>query len=76
MVNCPQCGKPLAKESGKNKYCCQNDRCPVVFVRCPTNPFKRRIVFDSSVKQATVKKMREATALEIRVMRSNLLSRA
>ena len=74
VANCPHCGRPLTKESGKNKYCCENKSCPVVFVRCPTLPFKRKVVFESSVRESTVRKINEATAYEIRVARQNLLS--
>jgi hypothetical protein len=73
-INCPHCGKPLTKESGKNKYCCENERCPVVFVCSPTNPFKRKVVFESSVMESTVRKIKEATAYEIRLARLDLLS--
>jgi hypothetical protein len=74
MADCPQCRNPLTKESGKNHYCCENERCPVVFVRSPTNPFKRKVVFESSVKEATIRKIKEATAREISVTRSIRLS--
>jgi len=74
IVNCPQCGKPLAKERGRNKYCCENERCPVVFVRCPTNPLKRKVVFEFSARQSTVRKINEASANEVRLARMNLLS--
>jgi ribosomal protein L37AE/L43A len=74
VANCPQCGRPLTKERDKNKYWCENERCPVVFVRCATLPFKRKVVFDSSVKESTIRKIHEANAYEIGVARRNLLS--
>jgi ribosomal protein L37AE/L43A len=74
MANCPQCGKPLTKDSGKNQYCCNNEHCPVVFVRSATNPFKRKVVFDSSVREATIRRIEEATAQEISLTRQIRLS--
>ena len=35
MVNCPECGKPLKKNTRKAKYCCENNACSVIFVRHP-----------------------------------------
>jgi RecA-family ATPase len=35
MVNCPECGKPLKKNTRKAKYCCENSACSVIFVRHP-----------------------------------------
>lgn len=35
MVDCPECGRPLKKDSGKAKYCCENSACSVIFVRYP-----------------------------------------
>jgi hypothetical protein len=37
MVDCPECGKPLKKSKG-SKYCCENSRCSVIFVRHPDKP--------------------------------------
>jgi hypothetical protein len=69
MVNCPQCGKPLVKDS-KCKYSCENERCPVVFVRAPNNPFGRRVAFASSATEETVRKTEEVTEREISIIRS------
>jgi NAD-dependent DNA ligase len=69
-VNCPRCGKALKKETGKNQYNCENEHCPVLFVRSPTNPYKRKVVFESSVSQATIRKVEEAAAHEILLIRS------
>jgi NAD-dependent DNA ligase len=65
IATCPYCGKPLAKETGKNKYFCQGEGCPVVFVRYPTNPFKRKVFFASTVKEVIIRRIEEATAREI-----------
>ena len=35
MVNCPECGKPLKKNTGKAEYYCENSACSVIFVRNP-----------------------------------------
>lgn len=70
MVNCPRCGKTLTKDSGRSQYSCENERCPVLFVRSPANPFKRKVVFESSVSVAIVRKIEEANAHEISLTRS------
>jgi hypothetical protein len=70
MVTCPLCGKTLTKESGRSHYCCENEHCPVLFVRSPTNPFKKEVVFEASVSRAIVNRIEEATAHEILVIRS------
>jgi NAD-dependent DNA ligase len=75
MANCPQCGKPLTKEGDKNRYKCENERCPVVYVRSPDNPFRRKVALESSVGQATIRRIEEATAQEISLARSIRLSR-
>jgi hypothetical protein len=62
-LRCPLCGKPLVKEN--NKYCCQSEQCPVVFVRHPDNPFKKKVFYVSTVKKAMMRKVEEATAREI-----------
>jgi hypothetical protein len=35
VVNCPECGKPLKRDTGKTRYCCENSACSVIFVRHP-----------------------------------------
>jgi uncharacterized Zn finger protein (UPF0148 family) len=69
LVNCPHCGRPLVRKEGRNRYCCENERCPVVWVRSPSNPFKRKVQFSSSVNEATVRKIEESTAHEILLIR-------
>jgi hypothetical protein len=33
LVNCPKCGKPLARQSrGKSRYYCKTEDCPVISV--------------------------------------------
>jgi len=76
MANCPLCEKTLTKEKDKNKYCCENDMCPVVFVLSPSNPHRRKVVFVSSVKEAVIRKFEQATAQEISIARSLPLSYA
>jgi hypothetical protein len=49
VVNCPKCGKPLAK-GGKGKYFCQNEQCSIIFVKCPSFPNKTRLVASSLAK--------------------------
>jgi hypothetical protein len=41
MVNYPECGKPLKKDTGKARYSCENSACPVIFIR---NPDKQSIM--------------------------------
>jgi RNase P subunit RPR2 len=62
LVNCPKCGKPLVKENRSNsRYYCENEDCPVIFVRCPYDPFARRIAVTSLVDEETLEKLEEAT---------------
>jgi uncharacterized Zn finger protein (UPF0148 family) len=72
MVNCPHCGKPLARD-GRSKYYCENEGCPVVFVRRPYNPFGRKVAFTFSVTEETVKKTKEQTQQEILLIRQRAL---
>gem|GEM_PF-1005689 len=73
-ASCPYCGRPLAKDAGKDRYSCENEGCPVVFVRYPANPFKRKVYFASTVKEATIRRVEKATAHEISCYRSTQLS--
>jgi hypothetical protein len=41
MVNCPECGKPLKRDTCKAKYFCENDACSVIFV---CHPDKQSII--------------------------------
>ncbi|HUW47400.1 MAG TPA: hypothetical protein VMW36_01480 [Patescibacteria group bacterium] len=66
----------MTKEKDKNKYYCENDTCPVVFVRSPSNPHRRKVVFVSSVKESAIRKVEEATAQEISIAHSLPLSYA
>jgi hypothetical protein len=51
MARCPECGEPLAKKTTKSKYICENDSCPVIYVRYPNVPALRVVVYESSKKQ-------------------------
>jgi hypothetical protein len=48
MVNCPECGKPLKKDSGKAKYCCENSACSVIFVRHTNKHSIMKIAYKAS----------------------------
>jgi len=60
MVNCPKCGDPLVKRS-KRKYHCENESCPVIFVRCPHEPFRRRIAYTSLANEKILEKLEKVT---------------
>jgi hypothetical protein len=45
MVDCPECGKPLKKDSNKGRFYCENECCIVVFVCHPYEPNKTRITY-------------------------------
>jgi hypothetical protein len=45
MVNCPECGKPLKKNTGSSKYYCENGTCSVVFVCHPDKEAIMRIAY-------------------------------
>jgi len=47
-VNCPECGKPLKKETGRGRYCCENSACSVIFVRHPDKPSIMEITYKAS----------------------------
>ena len=51
MVNCPECGKPLKKDSGKAKYCCENSACSVIFVRHPDKYSIMEIAYKASGRE-------------------------
>lgn len=59
MVNCPTCGEPLVKRT-KSKYFCENESCPVIFVRCPHEPFRMRVALTALASEQTVGKIEEA----------------
>jgi hypothetical protein len=61
MVNCPKCGEPLVKRI-KSKYFCENESCPVIFVRCPHEPARTRVAFTALTKEQTIGKIEETTA--------------
>jgi len=60
MANCPQCAKPLVKES-KSKYFCKNQSCPVIFVRCPHEPTRMRVALASLTKEGKIREIERAT---------------
>jgi len=57
MVNCPGCGNPLVKRSSRGRYYCENDGCPVLFVRYPHNLAIRSIVYEPSTSKDAIKKV-------------------
>jgi len=61
MVNCPKCGEPLVKRT-KTKYFCDNESCPVIFVRCPHEPDRMSVAFTALAREQTIGKIEEATA--------------
>jgi hypothetical protein len=46
MANCPECGNQLSK-GRKGKYFCDNGRCSIIFVKCPSFPKKTRVAASS-----------------------------
>jgi endogenous inhibitor of DNA gyrase (YacG/DUF329 family) len=56
MVNCPECGKPLKKESLKSKYCCENNACSVIFVRHADRQSVMEIAYTASAPADTRKR--------------------
>jgi ribosomal protein L37AE/L43A len=62
MVNCPGCGKPLVKRSSKGRYYCENDGCPVIFVRYPHNLAIRSIVYKPSASEDAIRKIEKTHA--------------
>jgi DNA-binding transcriptional regulator GbsR (MarR family) len=61
MVNCPKCGKSLVKGS-RNRYYCENEDCPVIFVRCPCESFATEIAVTSLADEKTLEKLEKVTA--------------
>jgi len=61
MVNCPKCGEPLVKRI-KSKYFCENESCPVIFVRCPHEPARMRVAFTALTRERTIGKIEETIA--------------
>ncbi len=60
VVDCPVCGESLVK-GPKSKYYCENKSCPVIFVRCPSEPTKRRVVYTSFARKEIMKKIQKVT---------------
>jgi ribosomal protein L37AE/L43A len=58
MVNCPKCGEPLVKRI-KSKYFCENESCPVIFVRCPHEPARMRVAFAALAREQTIGEIEE-----------------
>ena len=50
MVNCPECGKPLKRDTGKAKYCCENSACSVIFVRHPDKQSIMEITYEARAR--------------------------
>jgi hypothetical protein len=48
MVNCPECGKPLKKNTRRAKYWCENSACSVIFVRNPDKHSIMEITYKAS----------------------------
>ena len=59
MVNCPKCGEPLVKRT-KCKYFCENEACPVIFVRCPHERTRMRVALTALASEQTVGEIEEA----------------
>jgi len=51
MVNCPECGKPLVKDSKSGKHNCENENCSVIYVKRPYNIALRTVVRSSLRKR-------------------------
>jgi len=62
MVNCPGCGKPLARRSSKGRYYCENESCPVIFVQRPHNLAIRKIVYKPSASEKAIRKIEKTPA--------------
>jgi RNase P subunit RPR2 len=60
VVDCPVCGESMVKGS-KSKYRCENESCPVIFVRCPSEPAKRRVAYTSFARQEIMKRIQKVT---------------
>ena len=60
VVNCPVCGGPLAK-GAKSRHYCENERCPVIFVRCPYEPARTKIAYTSFAKKEIIEKIEKVT---------------
>jgi hypothetical protein len=56
MVNCPECGKPLKKDSGKAKYCCENSACSVIFVRHPDKGSIMEIAYKANAPKKRIER--------------------
>ena len=61
MVDCPECGEPLVKRI-KSKYFCENESCPVIFVRCPHEPARLKVAFTALTREQTIGKIEETVA--------------
>ena len=46
MVSCPECGEPMVKGK-RSKYFCENENCPIIFVRCPSFPSRTKLASTS-----------------------------
>lgn len=60
VADCPVCGESLVKGS-KSKYCCENESCPVIFVRCSSEPAKRRVSYTSFARKEIMKRIQKVT---------------
>ncbi|MFQ6063926.1 MAG: hypothetical protein ACE5L6_00445 [Candidatus Bathyarchaeia archaeon] len=57
IVYCPGCREPLIQERCKvSKHFCQNESCPVIFVRYPYDQAKRRVVCALLATERTIEK--------------------
>ena len=48
MANCPECGKPLKKSTGKVRHFCENNACSVIFVRHPDKQYIMEIKYKAT----------------------------
>jgi hypothetical protein len=65
IVDCPGCGKPLAKDTSKCKYYCENDGCKVIFVQHPFNSHFTKISYKPSTSKKTINRI-EKNPIKIR----------
>lgn len=43
----------------KTKYFCENESCPVIFVRCPHEPSRMRVALTSLAREEIIEKIEE-----------------
>ncbi len=71
MVNCPGCGNPLVKRSSNGRHYCENDGCPVIFVRRPQHLAFRKITYRPSTSNDTIRQI-ERTRMHVSLCKSRI----